>query len=126
MGYRLMYDISKTWQVVLRNILLLISVVIDFIMIYNVIRSLLISNMHWIAVSICIVSSLILRIIAIHLCSKIEYEIYNDVFTIKRHYILYSKIILKCDITEINDIKNNLHKSCSGCSKSNDKQRGVF
>ncbi len=112
MGYRLVYDISKTWQTVLRNILLLISVFLDFVMIYNLVKAILISNIYWINFSFAIVISIFLRIIAIHLCSKIEYEIYNDIFTIKRHYILYTKNVLNCNTGDITSVQLSSSNSC--------------
>lgn len=101
MGYRLEYDLSKTWQVVLRNFTFLICIILDLIMIFNIVRAIMIDSMHSIDVVLCLVASVSLRAFAIHLCSNIEYEIFDETFVIKRKYILYSKKILDCHISKI-------------------------
>ena len=101
MGYRLEFDLSKTWQVVLRNFMFIISIILDLVMIFNIFRAIMIDSIHIVEVVLCLVASISLRSIAIHLCSKIEYEVFNETFVIKRHYVLYNKTILKCNISEI-------------------------
>ena len=105
MGYRLVYDLSKIWQVVLRNILLLLSVGADFFVGYNIFTAIAINSIDWLFVILFIAISGTMRVIAIHLCYKIEYEIYEEIFTIKKQYILYSKTLLKCNVCELTQVQ---------------------
>lgn len=104
MGYRLLYNITTRQQTIARLLMLSIGVVLDGVSIYLIVQSILTLPSLAYYLFLSVISSIVIRYIAIKMQRNVEYQLYNDSIKITLKYPLSQKILIDCKICDIQQV----------------------
>lgn len=105
MSYRLVYDVTGSKKAAIRILMLALAVVIDFVGIFVIVQSVLVSPKFAYFLLLTVGVSTVLRIFAIKMQRKIEYCIFDDRLNITIIYPIWSKKLFDCIINEIQSVE---------------------
>lgn len=119
MFYRLVYNITTSNQSVLRLLLLIAGVVCDFVMIFYIVSSIIVSTIYIVGVVISFSIGLICRLIAIYIYRRIEYIIDDEKLLVRSLYVIFSKVLIDVKFRDIEYISKEKRENVKYIDISN-------
>ena len=119
MSYRLVYNITTPNQSAFRLILLIAGVICDFVMIFYIVSSIIVSTIYIVGVFLSFLIGLICRIVAIYTYRRIEYIIDNEKLVISALYVIFSKKLVDVKFKDIEYISKQKRENVKYIDISN-------
>lgn len=101
MGYRLLYNITTRRQTIARLLMLSLGVVLDGVSIYLIVQSILSLPELAYYLFLTVISSVVIRYIAIKMQRNVEYQLYDNSIKITLKYPLSQKVLVDCELGDI-------------------------